>query len=89
MSAASPLSGRHALITGAGGGIGAAIARALATPGLWSSLADRRREPLDAVAALLPAGAALVVDGFDVTDGKARADRRFAEGQFPTMSFDG
>ena len=41
------------------------------------------------MAALLPAGAALVVDGFDVTDGKARADRRFAEAvQFPTMSFD-
>ena len=30
MSAASPLAGRHALVTGAGSGIGAAIARALA-----------------------------------------------------------
>jgi NAD(P)-dependent dehydrogenase (short-subunit alcohol dehydrogenase family) len=73
MSAASPLSGRHALITGAGGGIGAAIARALGGAGALVSLAGRRREPLDAVAALLPAGAALVVDGFDVTDGKAIA----------------
>ena len=33
MSAASPLSGRHALITGAGGGIGAAIATALKAAG--------------------------------------------------------
>jgi NAD(P)-dependent dehydrogenase (short-subunit alcohol dehydrogenase family) len=73
MSAASPLSGRHALITGAGGGIGAAIARALGGAGALVSLAGRRREPLDAAAALLPAGAALVVDGFDVTDGKAIA----------------
>ena len=71
MSAAALLAGRHALVTGAGGGIGAAIARALAGAGALVSLAGRRREPLDAVAASLPAGAALVVDGFDVTDGEA------------------
>jgi NAD(P)-dependent dehydrogenase (short-subunit alcohol dehydrogenase family) len=68
MSATSALSGRHALVTGAGGGIGASIARALAGAGARVSLAGRRREPLEAVAAALPKGAAFVVDGFDVTD---------------------
>jgi NAD(P)-dependent dehydrogenase (short-subunit alcohol dehydrogenase family) len=71
MSAAAPLAGRHALVTGAGGGIGAAIARALAGAGARVSLAGRRRDPLETVAASLPAGTALVVEGFDVTDGEA------------------
>jgi NAD(P)-dependent dehydrogenase (short-subunit alcohol dehydrogenase family) len=65
---ANALAGRHALITGAGGGIGAAIARAFAGAGAHVSLAGRRRERLDAVAADLPPGASLILDGFDVTD---------------------
>lgn len=43
-------SGRHALITGAGSGIGAATARLLAAEGASVSLLGRRREPLDAIA---------------------------------------
>jgi len=73
MSASGSLAGRHALVTGAGGGIGAAIARGLAACGARVSLAGRRRAPLEAVAATLPAGVALVLDGFDVTDATAIA----------------
>jgi NAD(P)-dependent dehydrogenase (short-subunit alcohol dehydrogenase family) len=71
MNTTTPLSSRHALVTGAGSGIGASIARALAGAGAHVSLAGRRRAPLEAVAASLPKGAAFVVDGFDVTDGVA------------------
>ena len=44
-------SGKHALITGGGTGIGAAAARMLAAEGAKLSLLGRRREPLDAIAA--------------------------------------
>jgi NAD(P)-dependent dehydrogenase (short-subunit alcohol dehydrogenase family) len=71
MSAAGNLAGRHALVTGAGSGIGEAIARALAGAGARVSLAGRRRAPLESVAASLPPGASLVLDGFDVTDAAA------------------
>jgi NAD(P)-dependent dehydrogenase (short-subunit alcohol dehydrogenase family) len=71
------LDGRHALVTGAGGGIGAAIARRLAAEGARVTLAGRRRAPLEAVRAGLAAEASLVVDGFDVTDPEAIA-RGFA-----------
>lgn len=63
-----PLHARHALVTGAGGGIGAATAQALARAGARVTLAGRRRAPLDALAQALPAGCAQVLDGFDVTD---------------------
>ncbi len=53
---------RHALITGGGSGIGAAIARALAGAGAAVSLAGRRKAPLDAVAASLPKASAIVAD---------------------------
>lgn len=67
------LAGRHALVTGAGGGIGAAIAARLAAEGARVTLAGRRRAPLEAVRAVLPADASFVVDGFDVTDPEAIA----------------
>jgi NAD(P)-dependent dehydrogenase (short-subunit alcohol dehydrogenase family) len=73
MTRARTLEGRHALITGAGGGIGAAIAFALAGAGARVSLAGRRRAPLEEAAAKLPRGATLVLDGFDVADGAAIA----------------
>jgi NAD(P)-dependent dehydrogenase (short-subunit alcohol dehydrogenase family) len=64
----SALSGRHALITGAGSGIGAAIASALGGAGASVSLAGRRREPLEQVARAIGTAQALVLDGFDVTN---------------------
>jgi NAD(P)-dependent dehydrogenase (short-subunit alcohol dehydrogenase family) len=64
---------RHAFVTGAGTGIGRAIALALATKGLAVSLAGRRAAPLQQVAAEIEAagGQGFVVDGFDVTDASA------------------
>lgn len=56
------LSGRHALITGGGTGIGAAIAGALTHAGAAVSIAARRRAPLQEVAARLPMVAAVAAD---------------------------
>jgi len=71
MTDIASLSGHHALVTGAGSGIGAAVARALVAAGAKVSLAGRRRSPLEEVAATLPKGASHVLDGFDVTDAAA------------------
>ena len=43
------LAGHHAIVTGGGTGIGAAIARGLATEGAKLTLLGRRREPLEEV----------------------------------------
>ncbi len=59
------LDGRHALVTGGGTGIGAAVARVLAGEGAAVTLSGRRREPLEDVAAELPCATAVPVD---VTD---------------------
>ena len=58
---------RAALITGAGTGIGASTALALAADGLAVALVGRRREPLEAVAAQIGERAHVVV-GDIVTD---------------------
>lgn len=95
---------RHALVTGAGSGIGKAIAVALAARGRRVSLCGRRTAPLDAVRVEIAAagGEALVVDGFDVTDalaiqaGIAKAVRQFGDiavlvncaGEAPSAPFD-
>lgn len=50
MAAETPLSGRHALITGGGTGIGAAAAAHLGASGARLSLLGRRMEPLQTVA---------------------------------------
>ena len=65
---AGNLEGHHALVTGAGSGIGAAIARGLAEAGANVTLAGRRREPLEALSRTLPDGGSFIADGFDVTD---------------------
>jgi NAD(P)-dependent dehydrogenase (short-subunit alcohol dehydrogenase family) len=51
------LKGRHAVVTGGGTGIGAAIARALAAEGAKLTLVGRRREKLEEVATILCAPA--------------------------------
>jgi NAD(P)-dependent dehydrogenase (short-subunit alcohol dehydrogenase family) len=101
MTTSGKLSGRHALVTGAGSGIGAAIAKALAAEGACVSLAGRRREPLEAVAAEIGVHA-FVVDGFDVTSpnavtqGLGKAREKFGPvdilvnnaGEAPSASFE-
>jgi len=59
------LADKHAVITGGGTGIGAAIAAALAADGARVTLMGRRLEPLDATAATLPEARGI---GCDVTD---------------------
>ncbi|MBL0938401.1 MAG: SDR family oxidoreductase [Gemmatimonadaceae bacterium] len=66
----STLHGKHALITGAGRGIGAAIAERLAADGVRLTLLGRTRESLDAVAERLGASVIGVVT-CDVTDSDA------------------
>jgi NADP-dependent 3-hydroxy acid dehydrogenase YdfG len=65
----SPIAGRTALITGAGSGIGAAVATVLGSSGVRVGLLGRRTEPLEAVRARIEAGggSAIVVPG-DVRD---------------------
>ncbi len=62
---------RHVLVTGAGSGIGAAVARAFAAGGARVTLAGRRAGPLAEVAADCPG--AQVLEGFDVGDPEAVA----------------
>lgn len=66
---AGAIAGFHALITGAGRGIGAAIARRLARDGARLTLLGRHRETLEATAAGLAPGAQARVVVCDVTDG--------------------
>jgi len=59
--AAQPAGGKVALVTGGGTGIGAAVARRLASDGYRVCVTGRRREPLDEVAAGI-GGLALTAD---------------------------
>lgn len=72
------LTGRHALVTGGGRGLGAAIARGLALEGASVTLVGRNeaslRERCDELAGLLASRASEAICGFevaDVADGKA------------------
>lgn len=92
---------RHALITGAGTGIGRAIAQRLAASGYAVSLAGRRAAPLQEVAGGIE-GDSLVLADFDVTDadsveaGVTTAITRFGDiavlvncaGQAPSAPFE-
>ena len=66
---AGDLTGRVAIVTGAGSGVGRAVAVALAEAGAAPALLGRSRQPLEETAALVAAagGTALVVPA-DVTD---------------------
>jgi NAD(P)-dependent dehydrogenase (short-subunit alcohol dehydrogenase family) len=70
-SSTGPLAGAHALVTGGGTGIGAAVAKALAHAGAAVTVAGRRREPLEAVAAMLPRATVCTAD---VTNAQSCAD---------------
>ena len=77
--------GRHILITGAGSGIGAAIAREFANQGANVTLAGRRHEPLAKLANELDQATGrktcFVASGFDVTDQSAIAQGLLAAQQ--------
>jgi NAD(P)-dependent dehydrogenase (short-subunit alcohol dehydrogenase family) len=68
------LTGRHALITGGGTGIGAAIARALASAGASVSIAGRRRAPLEKVAAGYENAVVIIADVTRELDCEAMAN---------------
>src|SRR5450631_1778364 len=76
MATANPfdLSGRQALVTGGGGGLGFAIARGLAAAGAHVVLNGRNRAKLDAAVSMLGAeGATASAAPFDVSQPDAVA----------------
>jgi NAD(P)-dependent dehydrogenase (short-subunit alcohol dehydrogenase family) len=73
VTAGASLQGRHALVTGAGSGIGAAIAQALADAGATLTLVGRRLDALERTRAALPRGDDHGCCALDITDEPAIA----------------
>ncbi len=73
------LKDKHAVITGGGTGIGAAIAAALAADGVRITLMGRRLEPLEATAASLPAARGATCDVTDPESVATAFERAQAE----------
>lgn len=73
---------RSALVTGAGTGIGRAVAERFAADGYAVGLAGRRREPLEEVATELPADRVAVIPGDVGTPEGARAAVEAVVGRF-------
>lgn len=76
------LKGRHALVTGGGRGIGAAISAALAAAGAEVTVLGRTRQSLDA---MVEAGKAHHAITADVTDGEALSAAVTAAGQIDIL----
>lgn len=68
------LAGKRAFVTGAGGGLGRAIAEAFTAEGAAVALAGRNRERLDAVAGGAPGPGRALAFPLDVRDAAAVAD---------------
>ncbi|HTV52861.1 MAG TPA: SDR family oxidoreductase [Steroidobacteraceae bacterium] len=79
-----PLAGRHAVVSGAGGGIGSAVVRTLLTQGAIVHALDRDGRVQLALADRLAAGAQLSVHEIDLADRRA-SDRALERllGQLP------
>lgn len=73
------LQGRHAIVTGGGTGIGAAIATALVNVGATVTVCGRRQPPLDALAGRSAAISAHVCDVTDETAVAALFERALAD----------
>ncbi|MFN3656580.1 MAG: SDR family NAD(P)-dependent oxidoreductase [Pseudolabrys sp.] len=69
------LSGRHAIVTGGGSGIGAAIAHALSAEGAAVTLVGRSKEKLDRVAAKLGMAGVVTADVSREDDCAAMAEK--------------
>ena len=84
MTKQDALAGKHALVTGGGTGIGAAIARDLGAAGVSVVVAGRRQGPLDETVATIEAGGgrarALTADLTDPDDIEALAAALNAQG---------